>query len=322
MIKKFNQKIKNILIKIHQWEQKQWLIVSIFLSTVSIWFSLVLNFWGEDLKLVVTDSNGKSSFTFLGSLITLIIVCFSSLFVLAQKYYEYYKLNSDTDKRKLFVLEQVSLATNKICDNKFITLKKQIFDLKNYNIGIVPKIVSKPDEQIKHIIEKMNNCLCKLLTGFREDELYISLYYNFPKEKNDLWSLADSLSPEKGLSITDLLNGHSTFNKVLTIKENFLFYNSKEYARRCEAYISDSEDRVDENNNLKGSIACYRIVIEERNQILIKAVISISTYNKRFVDSNDKNIIDNTKYNIEEHILKQFAKRINIELCLLYLSKL
>lgn len=126
---------------------------------------------------------------------------FSCLLAMAQRYYEYSKLNNDKDKRKLVVLENVDIETNKICDNKYITLKKRLWKIKNGQIVDIPQIVSNPCEQLKHILDKMNNCLCKLLYqkeySINSDELYISLYYNFPME-NNVWRQADSLSPEKG----------------------------------------------------------------------------------------------------------------------------
>ena len=243
---------------------------------------------------------------------------------MAQRYYEYYKLNNDKDKRKLFVLEQVNAETNKICDNKFITLKKLILKIKNGENVTFPKIVSRPCDQLKHILEKINTCLCKLLSQkeytIKPDDLYVSLYYNFPLENNE-WKQADNLSPEKGLSINELLNDdHSTFSKVLKSREPFLLYNSKEKALKNDSYIRDEEDREDNEHNLKGSIACYRIIIKENGREIIKAVLSIGTYDKKFVNSDDKKTIDNVKFNMDEYILKPFIRRLNVELCLLYLS--
>lgn len=314
---------KKKLIRLHEWVQRQWLIVSILVSTSSIWFSLILSFWGENLGLIGVDATGKKQFTFIGIILTVLIVGFSLLLVMAQRYYEYSKLNTDKDKRKLYVLEQVDIETNKICDNKYITLKRRIAEIKKGNINEFPQIVSNPCEQLKHITEKMNNCLCKLLSqneySINENELYISLYYNFPMEDN-LWRLTDSIAPERGLSINELLDEKSTFSQVLKSREPFLFYNSKEQARKMDSYISDGEDSLNENNELKGSIACYRIIINESGQELIKAVLSITTYNKKFVNSDNKKTIDNVKFNMDEYILKPFIKRISIELCLLYLS--
>lgn len=317
--------VKKTLIRLHEWVQKQWLIVSILMSTSSIWFSLILSFWGEKLSLIETDANGKRQFTFWGIVLTVLVVGFSFLLVMAQRYYEYSKLNTDKDRRKLFILEHVDIETNKICDNKYITLKKKLFEIKKGHVKEFPQIVSNPCEQLKHITEKMNNCLCQLLSqneyNINENELYISLYYNFPME-DEIWRQTDSIAPERGLGISELINEKSTFSKVLKSKEPFLFYNSKEQARKTDSYISDGEDRLNENNELKGSIACYRIATNESGQELIKAVLSITTYNKKFVNSDNKKIIDNVKFNMDEYILKPFIKRIDIELCLLYLSVL
>lgn len=324
-MKNFVRWVKKTLIRLHEWVQKQWLIVSILMSTSSIWFSLILSFWGEKLSLIETDTNGKRQFTFWGIVLTVLIVGFSFLLVMAQRYYEYSKLNTDKDRRKLFILEHVDIETNKICDNKYITLKKRLFEIKKGHVKEFPQIVSNPCEQLKHITEKMNNCLCQLLSqneyNINENELYISLYYNFPME-DEIWRQTDSIAPERGLGISELINEKSTFSKVLKSKEPFLFYNSKEQARKTDSYIRDGEDRLNENNELKGSIACYRISTNESGQELIKAVLSITTYNKKFVNSDNKKIIDNVKFNMDEYILKPFIKRIDIELCLLYLSVL
>lgn len=320
-----NKGLKKWLTQLHEWQQRQWFIVSFFISASSIWFSLILNFWGEQLHLKEITMEGKTKFTSLGFVLTILVVFISFIIVIADKYYEASKLNNGSALRKLYLLEQVDIETNKICDNKFVTLKRYIWNIKNGKIDDIPQIVSKPCEQLKHILEKMNNCLCKLLEQkeyrIQPNELYISLYYNFPLE-NDIWEQADSIYPEKGLTIEELMSDKSTFSKVLKSKEPFIFYNSKEQARRLESYIMDEEDRVEENGALKGSIACYKIIVKENGQELIKAVLSFTTYSKTFVNNNKAKIINNVKYNMDEHILKIFSKRISIELCLLYLTKL
>ena len=317
--------MKQHLIKLHEWIQNRWLIVSIFMSSSSIWFSLILTFWGEKLHLIVNENNQKN-FTFLGLILTIAIVLFSALLIIAQRYYEYYTLNTSRDKRKLYILENVNIETNKICDNKFITLRDRIWKIKKGTAKDFPHIISNPCEQLKHIIEKMSTCLCKLLSQSDYDidinELYISLYYNFPLE-DDEWRQTDSLFPERGLSIDDLLNNpQSTFSKILNSNESLLFFNSNEQARKQDSYIRDGEDIFNENNELQGSIACYKILIRKEGTILIQAVLSITTYTKQFVNKNDKKTINNVKYNMTEHILNPFSKRINIELCLLYLYTL
>lgn len=227
---------------------------------------------------------------------------------------------------RMFVLEHVDTDINKICDNKYMTLKKRIWKIKNEKTEEIPRIISSPSEQLKHIVEKMNNCLCKLLSQqneyvIKQEELYISLYYNFPLE-DDSWQQTDRFSPERGLGVKNLLTKETLFARILKSRENFLFYNSKEQARIEGCYIQDEDDRISEEGKIKGSIACYRIIVKECEQILVQAVLSISTYDKQFINKDDKGTIKNSIFNIDEYILKPFIKRINIELCLLYLDKL
>lgn len=315
--------LKKNLLKLHEFVIRRWLIVSIFLSTSSIWFSLILSFWGEELNLITSAVKGKRQFTIVGLILTILIISFSCLLAAAQRCYEYCKFDLNEDKLKLIILENVDVEINTICNNKFITLTQRLWEIKQNNIHEFPENISKPCEQLKYITEKINDCLCKLLSqneySINENELYISLYYNFPLE-NESWYRAKNIFPEKGLNIDELINGQTTFSKVLKSKEKFIFYNSKEQARKTDNYISDGDDKLDDNNELKGSIACYRIIIKESGQELIKAVLSITTYNKKFVNSENKKVIDNVKFNMETYILDPFVKRINIELCLLYLS--
>lgn len=84
--------LKKLLIRLHEWVQKKWLIVSVLMSTSSIWFSLILSFWGEKLHFIVTDASGKRQFTFLGAILTILVVGFSCLLAMAQRYYEYSSL--------------------------------------------------------------------------------------------------------------------------------------------------------------------------------------------------------------------------------------
>lgn len=318
------QWIEDKLMQFYEWLQSKWFLWSLILTTSGFWFSLVLAFWGENLNLITID-NGSKKFTPLGFVFTIFFVILSLILFAAQKLYEYRKINSDQDKRKLYILENICICTSQICDNKFINLKKLIYEIKTSSLSIHSQIISRPCEQLKYITEKINRCLCRLLTqneySINEDELYVSLYYSFPLE-SDEWYLAENTAPERGLCIEKLLDDKSTFSKCLSSKKPLVFWNSKEKARKNDSYIPDEDDAVDDNEELKGSIGCYRITITHNNKELIKSVLSITTYNKKFVNSKNKKIIENVEYNIENHILQYFKKRINVELCLLYLSHL
>lgn len=322
MIEILTKTLNDFFIKIYEWVRKRWFIVSFLLTTSSFWFSLVLSFWGEELHFIVINEN-KKQFTRLGFLLTMVVIIISFVIQMAQRCYENSKLNPDENKRKMDFLEKVNEETVFICGCKFGTLKREILKIKNDKIKDFPKIISIPSNQLKYILETMIECLCELLStreySIQKKDMYISLFYNFPLE-NDSWEQLVTSLPEKGLSIEELLKEGTTFYRLLKTRKKFLFFNNKEEAKKTNNYIPDEEDIIDENGDLKGSIACYKVVIKEQNKTLIQAVLSISTYNKRFINNNDKKKIEYIESVIREYIINPFMIRINIELCLLYLS--
>lgn len=315
--------IKQKFIAIHKWNQKKWLIIPIITSTIGVWFSLILSYMGQDLYLVTVINNNRS-LTWLGWTLTGVVVLFSTIFVIAQRVYEYEELNNNRDKMKLKVFNVTNTAFNDLCDIKFAALKAQIKDIKS-GIYEAPQVIGNPKEQLKHIIKSLNGSLCTILSygdyKMRNDEMYVCLHYNFPEEDKE-WYLAESIFAETNISNEELMGENSSFNKVLKSKEDLLFFNSKEEARKQGSYVPDSEDQYDEQHNLKGSIACYRIQIIHNNIPYINAVLSFVTYSKDFVNKNDNKAINTVKYNIKENILSVYKKRISIELCLLYVMKL
>jgi uncharacterized membrane protein (DUF485 family) len=170
--------IKKLLIRVHNWNRNSWLLISIFTSTISIWFSLVLTFWGQQLNLVTVSQNSTRSCTIFGIILTIGIILFSFVLVAAQKYYEYMQNNDNKDKMRLEVLEIISKTTNEICDSKYFTLLKQIHTIKRSNIK-APQIVSNPKEQVKQIIKNLNESLCQILSykdyRIKTDEMYVSI---------------------------------------------------------------------------------------------------------------------------------------------------
>lgn len=310
--------LKRVLIKTHESRQKKPVLFTIYLSVYASW-SLILTYWGGNLLI-----NSNHNLTVAGHLITFVLIALFFLIEIAYAYND--KINNNIYKRKLVILENVDSGTNRICEYKFITLKKKIWLIKSGKTTKIPQIISDPCNQLKHILEKMNDCLCEILSqensySFNHDEIYIGLYYNFPME-NKIWKQTERLTPEKGMDIKDLKNKKTTFSKLLNSNDSLLFFNSKEEAKQKDSYIQDEEDHVDENGELKGSIACRKIIIRDSERLLIQAVLAISTYEKRFIEKNDEETIKNSRYNIDKFILDPFLKRINIELCLLYLSTL
>ncbi|MBD3108850.1 hypothetical protein IEO70_10785 [Bacillus sp. AGMB 02131] len=229
--------------------------------------------------------NNSRSLTWIGWTLTIAVVLFSTIFVIAQRVYENEELNNNRDRMKLKVFDVTNTAFNNLCDIKYASLKEQIKNIKNGKYG-APHINSNPKEQLKYIIKSLNESLCAILSyddyKLNSDEMYVCIHYNFPG-KNEKWFLAECIFEERNISNDELLGADSTFNKLLKSREDLLFYNSKEEARKKRAYVPDSEDQYDEESNLKGSIGCYRIQVIHNNVTCVNAVISFVTYSKRFV---------------------------------------
>ena len=322
-----NLDIKKRLIKLHKWTQKKWLIFSFLMSTITIWFSLILTYLGEWLKLIKVE-DGTRSLTWVGWILTCIVIVISILFFAAQKCYENSELNRNKDKAKAMLLQNIKRKTDELCDSKYKVLLKLISDIKENKIE--PQAFNiKPKEQLSLIIKLLDEAISDILSYKNQDEehiissedMYVCLHYTFPMEGNE-WYLAESIYNEKNISTEELLKGDSTLKDILNAKENFIFYNSKEEAHKMNKYIPDEEDQRDNDNNLKGSIGCYRIQVIRNSNVYINAVISFVTSSKKFIETNDTSRIEVMKYNIKENILKVFQKRIQIELCLIYIMKL
>ncbi len=209
---------------------------------------------------------------------------------------------------------------------------KKIIDIKTNNTE-PPIVYSEPCVQLQHAILELKNCVAYMLSEkgrkFDPSDLYVSIAYNFPLENKNVWQWAD-IPNEKGLSIDKLLSKNTTFSYALknTTEQNpLVFFNSKQETFLQQHYVPDDVDNRDINHNLKGSIACCRINIKKYDTTYITAILSISSYDRQFVDVSafqTKEEIDQKISNIEGNMSRvpilEFTKRIQIELCNYYIQ--
>jgi len=193
-------------------------------------------------------------------------------------------------------------------------------------------------------LEQIDKCLQKFLSlqnyEFTHKDLIISLAYNFPKI-NDHWYWIEGINVKEKLTLQQLLDpkNPTTFNYLQKSQKPYFFDNSKENAKANGHYMYDSIDETISNDSYTnkqpvGSIFCYKYEIKKNNGVDINAILSISTYRKRFVpDIKEKEkgtkkeylyqlSVSNTRDNMIKIVEDQFGIRICIELCILYFSKL
>ena len=326
-------KIQQIPKKIIEWvnniNQRQWFLASIITSTVGIWFPLILPFLGVYFHLVSVDSTtGEKELTFLGWILTIITVLWSFLSTIAQKYSEKVNFNTNSkDEVKGRLITPLKASFYTLCNLKLNTLIKKIKEAKAGTFTLEGSLVEKPCVQLEETSRQIAFAVSEILTekahNIRPDDLYISIYYNFPLE-GEKWVLADKYGEIKGLSVDELVDENTLFSKLINNKkEHIYFYNSKQKAYEEGMYLPDQDEEYDKKKNLLGSILCYKRTFKSVNsENLIQCVICISTNRKYMLKKPSEDAIANFIKYMDTVLLKEFSVRIGIELCLHYLHRL
>lgn len=318
---------EKIKIGAHNLTKEHWIIYTIIISLPTIWFSVILNFFGETLGLIGIDAKGSRYLTHIGILLTIIII---GLIFLINLVNNYFASKSELNKLELLQNEnsfyrQLNESVDYICNDKLEQLK-QIIPKIDGGFMPSPKIISNPENQLKRIIEQINKCLCVFMSQpceeYRYRDFTVTLAYNFPNIDNR-WYWLDGTN-EKELSLEDLVDASNktTFNYLINSKKPYYFNNSKEDAKKNGHYMYDSQDEINsENNNAMGSIFCYKYQIKKNNTIYINSILSISTNQKKFVPDNCEKKIEIVRENFLKIVKEHFGLRLSIELSLLYLNR-
>lgn len=223
------------------------------------------------------------------------------------------------------LLYNLRRSTGKICESKINTLLTEIEHVK-LNNSSPPHIVSNPKNQLAKIAQEMEDCLKKLLDeedgrGAKNDDLHVTIAYIFLKDDKE-WHWA---TREHGLNFRELLDdpGDTIFRKLVSDpRRSRIFYNSKQEAFTKGEYKTDKYDEMSTSGALLGSIACYKIDVTKNDTTYVRAILSISTYDHQFTSDTSKEAAHIVKENMSNFVFADFSKRIEVELCLLYLSYL
>ncbi|MBQ6430856.1 MAG: hypothetical protein IJJ99_03140 [Oscillospiraceae bacterium] len=305
---------------------------TILYSSLGLWYSLILAYFGEDLCLYTVTDN-KKQFTVLGIICTVVVFILIVLKSISDKI-----CATDDEKEELratnsllFQIQSNNIHLNE-CEEQ--TQIKAVADCISKAKHSYP--ADRPCDQISNILDGLRLSLAKLISDRSrrfDNDLYISLMYNFPQENKDVWKWGDTLR-QKGLSIEEAVNNESSAFHHLLFSEKAplsrIFYNSKQQAFLAGCYLKDSEDFVDgRTNEIGGSIVCYYRDVKLQDKTYIRAAIGISSYRNRFIADEDlpegwKNTdLDNCELikNID-YIVDQYLSQARIELCKFYLNYL
>ena len=322
-MEKTKKKNTHKLEKFHNFFKKHWFWYTIIISSPTIWFSIILPYVGEVLKLV----NKQNKLTMVGVILTglvsgavVAVTFFNNLYLSKTETGELEKLRGNIE-----YLKAIMDSVDKICDEKYARLKNKIAEAKNANKQDA-QIISDPNNQLKRIIIGVTECLVELLsddeTKYAFKDFFVTIAYNFPKEGSP-WRWTEG-TVEKDMDLETLLDprNESTFNHLLKSNKPYYFNNRKEDAKHENRYMYNPQDELsEENGEVVGSIFCYRYQVKKGGEDYIDAMLSISTQKKRFADDEDE-ACKNVRDNMIALVKDSFGKRIGIELSLLYLEYL
>ena len=302
--------------------KKHWFWYTVILASPSIWFSVVLQFLGNTLKML----NDNGQLTVLGIWVTLvIIVVVGGISFINNNYLSKTELGKlEILSGKVDYLSAVIDSIDRICDEKYLKLKNKIVEYQDETIPRA-EIISAPNNQLRKIVDAITECLVKLLAnqenGFSFKDFTVTIAYNFPQENGE-WKWAEGTA-EKDMGLQDLLtNNSSTYRYLLNSEDPYYFNNKKEEARQEGKYIYNPQDVLsDKNQENIGSIFCYRYKVKKNTTVYVDSMISISTQRKCF-SADNKESCRNVRDNMVSLIKESFGKRIGIELSLLYLEHL
>lgn len=333
--------IGKALLKYASWQHKHWILSLLLVRLLAVWFSFVVTYAGETLYLIEVLENGRKQFTVFGIICTLLLIAFVTFGEISLKY-DREKDHKKYERGAAFMLRNLRDATSTLCDSKYNTLVSVIDNIKKSSGNDIPEIISNPEKQLDGLASQISNCLCQLLQEdkgekWRVEDVFVSIAYEYPSDAPGQWHWA---TRERGLSLQELFREGtegqiSTMVYCLRNKGNKVFYNSKQTALAEKHYVPDLGDEYDADGNLLGSIACFEDTIKKNDVVYIHYVLTISTYDKKFVSIDASNYEaqeeadtayqeaeDAVKYNMYKNVVSDFMMRARVEFCLLYLSRL
>ena len=278
------------------------IICSVVLLTGSGWlFTFVLEWFGVKLKLL-SVVNGERQLTTLGFVMGLLIMGGAAVFTLFRELYEY--VFASRQKSRILQLNQ-ELSDERNFD-EYINAQMSIINDRRID-GILTNTPKSSYDMLLSIQEALNNCVREFLTLYVKNQKwdsYASILFRFPNSEESDWVFAPN-SRQQGLERMKVLSEQSTFSRLVSNDDPYLFYNSKAKAIEEDSYITDALDPPD----LPGSIICFRRDYMNNGKVLINMVIGVSTYRKPILE-HDRDFSESEKRQEEKKLAELMQDRI------------
>jgi hypothetical protein len=303
----------NLRRSLYEGLKKHWVWNTIILFLPSIWFPAIINLCGNVLHMTSEDGK-KTNLTLFGIVVTGIVY----VLVLAILLWNSRCANKEDDKHQKEIesiqssysqLNYILSCVHSICDNQFDMLKNTFKTSIN---------CTDPSKQIEIILQKISDCLADV-SKMDSKKINVALAYKISNGPED-WCWAQYSRTDGGLPLPELKgNCGTTFYQIFSGNREFVFYNSKIDAEKESHYVFDAKDKSYRNS---GSIVCKKINVATPEKTYVEAILSITTYGKKFVPDDNEKLIEVVESNIRDIILPEFELRIQIELAQFCLQKL
>jgi len=292
--------ISSSLLKFYDFSKEHRVFFAVISFLCTIWFPIVINHLGAFLNL----SDSQKAITPFGWVLTVVLYSLAIANIIAAACFNKY----DNDVQ---LLRSIKKCINNVCDKKYDTLIAKIDELSERPAAklAIPKIITEPKKQLEELRIQLCACLNEVTkVEHKKNDITVNIVLKCEFQP-DWTCIGFHNCPPK--SREKILNSDkSTFSQALISPNGYAWYNDKNEAYLLGKYYSDSQI-------LKGSIFCKRIVLSTKEETAT-SVVCISTSESLAKIGNkleEDMVFENLQY-----IMKDFEKRIQIELALYYLS--
>jgi|GEM_PF-3801186 len=292
--------ISAALLRFYDFSKEHRVFFAIISFLCSIWFPIVINHLGTFFSLA-DSSKSVSPFGWVMT-IALYFLAFANIIATAC----FNKYDNDS-----LILKSIKKCINNVCDKKYDTLIAKIDELIENPIAgyALPRIISEPKKQLEEIRVQLCACLNEVTKdAHKKNDITVNIVLRCDFQSDWTCIGFHNCLPKSREKI--LKSDKSTFYEALNSPNGYAWYNDKNEAYRLGKYYSDG-------GKLKGSIYCKRIVLSTKRETAI-SVVCVSTSESLAKIGNkleEDMVFENLQY-----IMKDFEKRIQIELALYYLS--
>jgi hypothetical protein len=286
--------------RLYDFFTKRWYLSTIFFTLSSQWF-ILLQFFGKKWGIIDDVSGGFKPY---GIVITVVFVLSTFIFTiiktLADVKNEEGKFRGQTMLNQL--LEEINAS-------KLMKLTKYIDYATDTNVSEFINIIT-PEQQIKELFNNLLSTISSLF-GIDKSKIGISIAYNY----NNTWQWLYTLQITNDLKLEQLIsNPNTSLYQIISGRTPVIFWADKKDGIEQQQYVSGE---VDKTNNNAGSIYCADISIRKNENIILPAVVTLTTYGQMLCLPNDNKTIDY----IKSMIMPAFNIRFQLELCLFYIRK-